>query len=197
LNTSRSSFKTRTAKSINTRRSFIRWLFNNANSGWLLPPKPSCEPVVTGGPVVDAIWRRLLDRSGPRAGVPLTDEPDLHLLADGYRLDAVWCGNGVYEFSLRSVPNMVRIMSRAAIPQEFGHVRDARPLGVALLRVAIWQGAQVRTIESDDPMLRDGFHRFERSNGFRWTCGGVVLPRCRLQWPPADLPDHSEHHQLS
>jgi hypothetical protein len=27
-----------------------RWLFDNANSGWDLPPKKSCAPVLTGGP---------------------------------------------------------------------------------------------------------------------------------------------------
>ena len=43
-----------------------RWLFQNANPGWDLPPQAPCAPVLTGGPVVDAIWRRLLDRAGPR-----------------------------------------------------------------------------------------------------------------------------------
>ena len=31
-----------------------RWLFRNANTGWHLPPKPPCAPVLTGGAVVDA-----------------------------------------------------------------------------------------------------------------------------------------------
>ena len=65
-----------------------RWLFRNANSGWDQPPQAPCAPVLTGGPVVDAVWRRLLDRAGPRPGVPLTDDPDLHLLVDGQRVDA-------------------------------------------------------------------------------------------------------------
>ena len=43
-----------------------RWLFRNANSGWDLPPQEPCAPVLTGGPLVDAVWRRLLDRAGPR-----------------------------------------------------------------------------------------------------------------------------------
>ena len=30
-----------------------RWLFQNANSGWDLPPQAACAPVLTGGPVVD------------------------------------------------------------------------------------------------------------------------------------------------
>jgi hypothetical protein len=35
-----------------------RWLFRNANSGWDHSPKPPCAPVLTGGPIVDAAWRR-------------------------------------------------------------------------------------------------------------------------------------------
>ena len=57
-----------------------RWLFRNANSGWDLPPLEPCAPILTGGPIVDAIWRRLLDRSGPRPAMPLTGDADLHRL---------------------------------------------------------------------------------------------------------------------
>ena len=50
-----------------------RWLFQNANPGWADPgwvnpgwglvAQEPCAPVQTGGRVVDAIWRRLLDRA--------------------------------------------------------------------------------------------------------------------------------------
>ena len=39
-------------------------------------------PVLTGGPIVDAVWRQLLDRAGARPGLPLTDDPDVHLVVD-------------------------------------------------------------------------------------------------------------------
>ena len=64
-----------------------RWLFQNANAGWHLPPQDPYAPVLTGGPVVDAAWRRLLDRAGPRALPPMTDDPDLHLVVDGARVE--------------------------------------------------------------------------------------------------------------
>jgi hypothetical protein len=153
-----------------------RWLFHNANSGWHLPPKPACAPVLTGGPVVDAIWRRLLDRSGPRHGLPMTDDPDLHLLVDGERLDAAWSAGGVFVFSLRRVPDCVRIVSRAAIPQELGVSRDHRSLGVALRRVGVRQAGKLRAVGANDALLADGFHPFEADNGFRWTTGDAVLP---------------------
>ena len=52
------------------------------------PAKGAMSPVVTGGPIVDAVWRRLLERAGPRPGIPMTEDPDLHLVVDSVRLDA-------------------------------------------------------------------------------------------------------------
>jgi len=153
-----------------------RWLFRNGNSGWDLPPKPVCAPVLTGGLVVDAIWRRLLDRSGPRAELPLTNDPDLHLLVNGERLDAVRTVRGEHLFRLPRAPETVRIVSRAAIPQELGMTRDPRSLGVALRRIAMRQGTRCRLIEADDALLGSGFHSFEADNGFRWTDGDAVVP---------------------
>ncbi len=153
-----------------------RWLFRNANSGWHLPPKPACAPVLTGGSVVDAVWRRLLDRSGRRSRLPLTDDPDLHLLVNGERLDAAHPIDGGHVFNLRCVPECVRIVSRAAIPQELGMARDSRSLGVALRRISIRRGMRLRITEADDALLHAGFHAFEQDNGFRWTCGDAVLP---------------------
>jgi hypothetical protein len=153
-----------------------RWLFRNADSGWGLPPQEPCAPVLTGGPVVDAVWRRLLDRAGPRIPVPVTDQPDLHLLVDGKRVDGRQRPNGVYMFHLPHVPGEVRVVSRAGVPVELGLARDPRPLGVALRRVMLWRGARLRLIEASDPSLEEGFHLFEADNEFRWTNGNAHLP---------------------
>jgi Hint domain len=154
-----------------------RWLFQNANDGWDSPPMPACAPVVTGGPIVDAVWRRLLDRAGPRPGVPLTDDSDLHLLADGVRLDAVMRTDDGYIFSLRNPAAAdLRLLSRAAVPQEMGTVRDARCLGVSVRRIVIRQGMRSRTVLASDPLLAQGFHAYETDNDARWTDGNAVLP---------------------
>ena len=123
-----------------------RWLFRNGNSGWNLPPQGPCAPLLTSGPVVDAIWRRLLDRAGPRPGVPLTDDPDLHLLVDGDRVEAA-SRLGAHIFHLPSRPSLVRIVSRAGIPSELGLARDPRLLGIAVQRIALRQGTRFRVIE--------------------------------------------------
>jgi Hint domain len=153
-----------------------RRLFRNGNSGWDAPPKKSYAPVLTGGPVVDAVWRRLSDRAGNRLAVSLTDEPDLHLLCDGRRVNGCRRSDDVHVFRLSSVPDQLRVVSRAGVPAELGFARDPRTLGVALRRILVWQGAQVRLLDASDPSLDDGCHAFEEDNGFRWTNGNARLP---------------------
>jgi hypothetical protein len=153
-----------------------RWLFGNANRGWAFPPQEPCAPVLTGGSVVDAIWRRLLDRAGPRPGVPMTDEPDLHLVVDGQRVNAASRHGMLHIFRLKDRPETVRIVSRIGTPQELGLARDARSLGVALRQIVVRQAIRVRTIEADDPSLAEGFHGFEPDDAIRWTNGDAAVP---------------------
>jgi hypothetical protein len=56
--------------------------------------------VLTGGPVVDAVWRRLLDRAGPRPGIPTTEDPDLHVLARGRLIKGRRTAEATYVFEL-------------------------------------------------------------------------------------------------
>ena len=153
-----------------------RWLFHNANTGWDLPPQAPYAPIVTGGPVVDAAWRRILRRAGRRPTRPLTQDHGLHLLADGTRLDAVSRHDGVHVFRLPCVPRSLRILSRAAAPQELGLERDPRVLGVALRRVVARQGTRFCTMEAADIAPSPGFHPFEAEGGIRWTDGDATVP---------------------
>jgi hypothetical protein len=127
-----------------------RWLFGNKNSGWHLPPQEPCAPIMTGGPIVDAIWRRLLDRAGPRPGLPLTDDPDLHLLVDGVRLDPARHAGATIVFRLPSKRKSVQVVSRAAAPAELGLARDPRMLGVALRRMTIGRAKRSLMVEASD-----------------------------------------------
>jgi hypothetical protein len=156
-----------------------RWLFQNANSLRALPkppPKPPYAPVLTGGKLVDAQWRRLLDRAGPVPRPPLTDDPDLHLLADGARIDPSSRPIGNCVFWLGATPRQVRIVSHAGVPAELGHTRDARSLGVALCGITLRQRAVVRRLAAGDAQLASGFHAFEAENGYRWTNGDALVP---------------------
>jgi hypothetical protein len=153
-----------------------RWLFRNANEGWDLPPQEPYAPVLTGGPVVDAVWARLLDRAGPRALPPLTDDPDLHLIVDGQRVDAQEQRESTYVFRLPPSAQSVIIASRNGVPSELGTARDPRSLGVGLQRLAIRHGGKFVVLKADDKRLTAGFHAYEPSAGLRWTDGYAELP---------------------
>jgi hypothetical protein len=158
-----------------------RWLFQNsnsgwANSGWNQAPKPPCAPVLTGGEVVDAVWRRLLEHAGPRPGVPLTADPDLHLRVDGRRMDAAARAATLSVFYLHDRPRSVRLVTQAASPQELGLARDPRCLGVAVRRVEVRQGTTYRMIVAGDARLTVGFHPFEHDTLLHWTDGDAALP---------------------
>jgi hypothetical protein len=154
-----------------------RWLFRNANSGWDLPAQEPCAPLLTGGPLVDEVWRWLLDRAGPRPGMPTTEDPDLHLLVDGQRVDAVSRSDNKHVFRLAVRPNSVRIVSRAGAPQELGLARDPRSLGAPIQRIVLRKhGRPPQVLKADDARLADGFHAFEPDKGFRWTSGDASLP---------------------
>ncbi|WP_158933022.1 Hint domain-containing protein [Acidisphaera sp. S103] len=153
-----------------------RWLFQNANESWAQPPQDPYAPVLTGGPVVDAAWRRLLDRAGPRALPPLTDDPDLHLVVDGTRVDPEYRRGSLYGFRLPSSPKGVVIASRVGAPSELGIARDPRPLGVALRQLTVRQGAKFMLLNADDDRLTVGFHAYEADGHLRWTDGRAQLP---------------------
>ena len=153
-----------------------RWLFRNGNTGWDQPAKPPCAPVLTGGPIVDAIWARILGLSGPRPGLPLTEDADLHLLVDGVRVDGAPLSGGGLTFRLPADARGVRIVSRSGVPEELGLSRDPRVLGVAIRQIVAWRSRFPTVTEADDPRLRDGFHGYETDNGFRWTNGDAALP---------------------
>ena len=153
-----------------------RWLFQNANSGWDLPPQnrpaPGADRRSGGG-------RGLAPAAGSRRPAPLpplTDDPDLHLVVDGTRVDAEVRQGAVYVFRLLPGRRSVVIASRAAVPAELGFARDPRSLGVALRRVAVRQGSKFILIDADDKRLAAGFHDYEPAENIRWTDGYAELP---------------------
>jgi len=111
------------------------------------------------------------------ADMPLTDEPDLHLLADGRQVDGNRRPNGDYVFDLPRCPSELRVLSRSGSPAELGLVRDPRVLGVAVRQIRMWQGRRLRLLDAADESFVEGFHAaFEPDNGFRWTDGNAALP---------------------
>jgi hypothetical protein len=126
--------------------------------------------------LVGAAWLRLLERSGPRKRLPLTADPDLHILVDDRRVDASIRIGAFHVFTLATAPDRVRIVSRTAVPQELGLLRDPRSLGTALRQILVRQGSKSRVMWADDPRLTTGFHAYEPADGIRWTGGDAVVP---------------------
>ena len=154
-----------------------RWLFQNANSGWSQESQEPCAPLLTGGALVDQIWRRLLDRSGARPGVPMTDDPDLHLVIDGKRLDPAERQPDMYAFHLPASSRSARLISLSGVPQELGVSRDDRELGVAVRQLLLEQcDGRWRALTAEDACLSDGYHAFEADIGIRWTTGDAAIP---------------------
>jgi hypothetical protein len=158
-----------------------RWLFANQDTARDRAAPPPCAPVLTGGPIVDAVWRRILDRAGPRPGLPLTDDPDIHIAVDGTRLDPVEQAEAFARFIIPATARDIRLVSRAGVPQELGLARDPRPLGVAVTRIAVRKGARFRTFKAEDPIFADGFHPLDPETNARWTDGRANLPSSILQ----------------
>jgi hypothetical protein len=153
-----------------------RWLFRNANDGWDEPGKKHYAPVLTGGPVVDDTWHRLLDRAGGGSTMSTTEDPDLHLLVDGVRVNPHKVVGSKHVFRLPVRAESVRIVSRDTVPAELGLTRDPRSLGVALRQVVLSHGRHIAIISADDIRLTEGFHGYEPDDNLRWTTGDATLP---------------------
>jgi hypothetical protein len=106
----------------------------------------------------------------------MTDDPDLHLLVDGRRIDASQRHATTYVFRLPARPGHVRIVSRDVVPAERGLARDPRILGVALRGIAVRQGVKFVITEATDARLKEGFHGYEPAGELRWTNGDAALP---------------------
>jgi hypothetical protein len=150
-----------------------RWLFRNANTAWDSPPKPPCAPVLTDGPMVDTIWRRLLDRTGPRPGLPTTDDPDLHLLVDGQIVEGSTNPMVCICFVSRGV--LAACTSPRAPVSQRSWASPAIP-GFSVRRVALRQGGRFQVMDASDPLLTEGFHEFEVDNRLRRTDEDATLP---------------------
>ncbi|MBB3175191.1 glycosyltransferase involved in cell wall biosynthesis [Endobacter medicaginis] len=105
------------------------------------------------------------------AGHALSDDPDLHILADGVRIDPRE-DDDLLVFDLPERAAEIALVSRRGYA--FG-ADDLRPLGVAVDRLRL-DGRDAIA----DATLGAGWHAFEAAGSrSRWMSGRATLPACR------------------
>ena len=155
--------------------------FLNAATRPPAPPQLPFAPVLPPDhPTLRRIWAELAARAG-RSHPLLTRDADLHLLADGVRLDAATVADGVWRFRLDGPVADLRIASRSGVPSVVSQQWDHRRLGVALRRIVLAQPRLRRTLHWHDERLVDGFHAAEPVGRQRWTNGRASLPEPSLR----------------
>jgi len=111
----------------------------------------------------------------------VTTDPDLHLLADGKRLDAYEFVPHAFMFRIPANTQVLRLVSRTSSPCELGLSTDKRQLGfcVQSLTARSEDGTVKIVVEPHYAQLLDGFHRAEGTQ-HRWTQGDALLPNMLL-----------------
>jgi hypothetical protein len=111
----------------------------------------------------------------------VTTDPDLHLLADGKRLDSYEFVPQAFVFRVPAATQVLRLKSRTSRPCELGLPADDRQLGFCLqsLSAQSEDGTVKITLEPHHTKLLKGFHRAEGTQ-HRWTQGDALLPSMLL-----------------
>jgi hypothetical protein len=140
------------------------------------PGAATCAPLVTGGPIVQAVRARLL-AIARQAGHQMTTDPDLHLCVGDQR---IWgrLGGDVWRCWVPPDPSALRIVSRASAPADCELASDdRRRLGVALAGLTLRSRSAVRRIGPDDAGWGAGFFATERDafHAWRWSDGNGHL----------------------
>ncbi len=153
--------------------------FHNTRPGSIAGgEKAPFAPVLSGGEIVERLWRELFAWAGGRIDSDTSGDPDLHLVVDGRRLDASHIEGCGYIFAFDTAPDSgLRLCSRSAVPSLLGiSTHDHRRLGVALACIELHQLGVATILEHDTPLLTEcGCHPPE--NGYAWTDGELALPR--------------------
>jgi hypothetical protein len=138
--------------------------FDNAGEAPANLPRHPCAPLLTGGTRLAALHARLLARAGRPA-----DDPEPLLRADDAWIAPCYRGPGFARFRLPQVAGSVTLVSRIAIPAEFGGA-DGRRLGLPVQRLALG-GRPVALERLDGPYPAEGTAPLR----WRWTDGSARL----------------------
>jgi hypothetical protein len=157
-----------------------RLIFHNAAEyAALYPEAPGSSgrpyaPRIAEGRAATTIRRRLLARA-VALGNAMTNDPGLHLIADGVAVPPLSVENGVYRFALGRAAAEVWLASRSTVPAETNPAStDRRRLGVCIRRITLHDADFSFDLLPGSPHLGAGFHGSEGEQ--RWTDGLARLP---------------------
>jgi hypothetical protein len=172
-----------------------RAFFSNAGLALILHPEfhvnaglrcwetDACAPLAVSPAAVQPVWRQLADRAVALGHVPptraTTTEADVHLLADGRRIDTISVAGKVHSFMIPAGVISLVLASRATAPSTLAAYHDdPRPLGVAVSRVTLRGQAGREEFAADHPALAQGWFGPEQVDRalWRWTNGHAALP---------------------
>jgi type VI protein secretion system component Hcp len=136
----------------------------------------TCVPLVTDGPLLERAKGTLLARAGA-LGYRITAESDVHLVADGRRIDPLRLSDERLAFLLPQGAESIEMRCNGFIAAHVDAASgDPRLLGVCVGRLQI-DGTEIAL--DDDDALRAGWHSLERfPNGHvqRWSHERTPLP---------------------
>ena len=136
-------------------------------------------PIHPAGPGLVPILAKLADRYPADS---FTDDPDLHLMADGTRIDPSLVGGLSWHFEVPAGVRDLRLVSRACSPVTAGLSDDRRRLGFCVMGITVSTPDETRTIHASHRQFGAGVHELEERDGqcCRWTDGDCRLPDALL-----------------
>lgn len=132
----------------------------------------TCLPIVATGRELFALRAALLDRA-ETLGHAWTSEHDLHVVADGVRIEATPLDGRSFGFDLPAGCEDIALVSRTWMPaQATAEIEDYRTLGVCV-GVLHADGSDLSLAD-----LAEGWSRYETDGVYeqRWTTGAARLP---------------------
>jgi Hint domain len=169
---------------------FVLYPDLTAETAYPARERDSCAPFAWDDDSVRPVWERLATRAAdlgqPVPAFDTTADPDLCVVAQGRTVQPLWIENGLYHFMLPAGVTEVRIVSRAAYPNDVRPwTEDRRSLGVYAERIVVRGAHDVQDVPVDDLGLSQGWWAVERDGSTlrRWTDGDAVLPLPAMDGP--------------
>ena len=118
----------------------------------------------------------------------VTTDPDLHLLADGRRIEPYEFIPQAFMFRIPAGTKVLRLKSRTSSPCELGLPSDDRQLGFCIhsLSAESEDGTFKVMVEPHHTELSQGFHLAEGKQR-RWTQGDALIPKVLMGGGAEDI----------